>query len=167
MWILTLISVLVTAIYIGYVTKRTGELPTSISACVYEFSEKRSLMCWTGFMWVAGICGMIPLLAKLGDFGMVGFVTIIFIAFMGIMPLSNKETRPWHYWLAVLAGVLSQVCVALVCPYWLLIWTIWLPFLAGAMAAMNDSEEKPTLLNGKAVLFAEFSCAVSVWGCGI
>lgn len=165
MWILTLISILATVIYVGYVINRVGELPASISSCVYEFPESISQICWTGFIWIAGICGMVPLIARLGEFGIVGFVTLVFIVFVGIMPLSEKETRYWHYWLSVAAGVLSQVCVALACPYWLFVWTIWLPFMAGTMAALNDSEEELVLLNGKAALFAELSCAVSIWGC--
>jgi hypothetical protein len=57
----------------------------------------------------------------------------------------------------IAAGVLSQVCVACLCPWWLLILALWLPLLAGAMAALNDAEEMPCLMNGHSVLVAELT----------
>ena len=164
MWILTFVSVLAVAVFlVGYWLKKR-ELPESLSACVYAFDSRNAQMVWTGFVWVSGVCGMIPLTAKMCDLGVVGFVVMAFLAFVGIMPLTDKKARPWHYTLALFAGVLSQVCVALVCAWWLLVWLVMAVLIGGCMCALNDAEKDVSICDGKGVLIAECLCALSVWG---
>ena len=149
----------------GVLLMSRGGVPESVSGLVYNLSE-RMRWAWSGWLIAVALTLMVPLMGELGDVGWLGWLTVVCLIGAGVTPIVNQETRTVHNLCGIAAGVLSQVCVALVCPYWLLVWTIWLPFLAGAMAAMNDSEEKPTLLNGKAVLFAELTCALNVWGVG-
>lgn len=167
MWILTVISMVVAVAYVGSVVWKTGELPASVSACVYEFSERKALMCWTLTMWVSGICGLLPLAVKMGDLGWIGWLGMAGFGFLGVAPLIKGSRNTVHYIIGVATGVISQICVYLVSPWWIAVWLLYVPFVGGCMGAYNDSEEVPTVCNGKGVLLAEILCSISVWGAGL
>ena len=160
----TIVSILATVLYVGSVVWKTGEWPASISACVYAMKKQNSHLFWTLFIWVAGIYGMIPLMAKMGELSWIGLIGLIGFGFLGVIPLTDKDVRGWHYLIGITTGITSQVCVALASPWWLAVWLCYVPLFAGSMGAMNDSEEPPVICNGKGVLIIEVLCAIAVWG---
>ena len=139
-------------------------VPESVSGLVYNLSE-RMRWAWSGWLLAVALTLMVPLMGKLGDVGWLGWLTVVCLIGAGVTPIVNSEARTMHNLCGVAAGVLSQVCVACLCPWWLLIWAIWLPLLAGAMAALNDAEEMPCLMAGHSVFVAECTCAISLYGC--
>lgn len=167
MWYLTLISIIVTVAYVGYVTYRRGELPDSISACVFDYSERSAMLCWTFFMWIAGFGGLVPLVVKLGDLGWIAFLALIGFGFLGVAPLVKGEKNTTHYLIGIATGFISQVAVVIYCPCWWLVWLVFVPLVAGAMGALNDAKEDVALCDGKGVLIAEGLCALSVWGASL
>lgn len=147
----------------GVVLMSKGGVPESVSGLVYNLSERKRWI-WSGWLVAVALTLMVPLMSALSDVGWLGWLTVVCLIGAGVTPIINSETRTMHNVCGVAAGLLSQVCVACLCPWWLLIWAIWLPLLAGAMAALNDAEEMPCLLDGYSVLVAECTCAVSLFG---
>ena len=119
---------------------------------------------WSGWLLVVALTLMAPLMGKLGDVGWLGWLTVVCLIGAGVTPVVNPETRVAHHVCGIAAGVLSQVCVVCLCPWWLLVWALWLPLLAGAMAALNDAKDPPCLLDGHSVFVAECTCAASLYG---
>lgn len=148
----------------GLLLMSRGGVPESVSGLVYNLSE-RMRWAWSGWLIAVAMTLMVPLMNALYDVAWLGWLTVVCLIGAGVTPVINPETRVAHHVCGIAAGVLSQVCVACLCPWWLLVWTIWLPLLAGAMAALNDAEEMPCLMNGHSVLVAELTCAVSLYGC--
>ena len=160
--ILTLISM---CLAIGGVLLMSmGGVPESVSGLVYNLSE-RMRWAWSGWLIAVALTLMVPLMNTLYDVAWLGWLTVVCLIGAGVTPIINQETRTMHHVCGIAAGVLSQVCVACLCPWWLLIWAVWLPLLAGAMAALNDAEEMPCLMAGHSVFVAECTCAVSLYGC--
>lgn len=147
----------------GVVAVMKGGVPESMSGLVYNLSE-RMRWAWSGWLIAVALTLMVPLMSALGDVGWLGWLTVVCLLGAGY-PMFRDESRHWHKVCAVAAGVLSQVCVSCLCPWWLLIWALWLPLLAGAMAALNDAEKMPCLMAGHSVFVAECTCAISLYGC--
>lgn len=162
MMILTLVSVFL--VVGGLLLMSRGGVPESVSGLVYNLSE-RMRWAWSGWLIAVALTLMVPLMDALGDVAWLGWLTVVCLIGAAVTPVINQETRVAHHVCGIAAGVLSQVCVACLCPWWLLIWAVWLPLLAGAMAALNDAEEMPCLMAGHSVFVAECTCAVSLYGC--
>ena len=161
MMILTLVSICL--VVGGLLLMFRGGVPESVSGLVYNLSE-RMRWAWSGWLIAVALTLMVPLMYALDDVAWLGWLTVVCLLGAGY-PMFRDESRHWHKVCAVAAGVLSQVCVACLCPWWLLIWAVWLPLLAGAMAALNDAEEMPCLMAGHSVFVAECTCAISLYGC--
>ena len=159
--ILTLVSICL--VVGGLLLMFRGGVPESVSGLVYNLSE-RMRWAWSGWLIAVALTLMVPLMYALDDVAWLGWLTVVCLLGAGY-PMFRDESRHWHKVCAVAAGVLSQVCVACLCPWWLLIWAVWLPLLAGAMAALNDAEEMPCLMAGHSVFVAECTCAISLYGC--
>lgn len=158
MMILTLISICL--VVGGLLLMSRGGVPESVSGLVYNLSE-RMRWAWSGWLIAVALTLMVPLMSALGDAGLLGWLTTVCLMCAG----ATLNTRALHYFFSAATGGLSQVCVACLCPWWLLIWALWLPLLAGAMAALNDAEEMPCLMAGHSVFVAECTCAISLYGC--
>ena len=148
----------------GLLLMSRGGVPESVSGLVYNLSEKMRWS-WSGWLVVVALTLMVPLMSALGDVAWLGWLTVVCLIGAAVTPVFNRDTRTTHYVCGIAAGVLSQVCVACLCPWWLLVWLIWLPLLAGTMGALNDAEEMPRVLGGYGVIVAEVMCAVSLYGC--
>lgn len=162
---LVLISIVLAILGVGWFTKRKGELPVSVSSIVYDLPKKVQFL-WTLWIWLT--IGLIvpPMIEALPDiWQFVGFLFALCGLFCGAMPLTDEDTEAWHGWLGIGAGVLSQVCVALACAWWLLVWMV-LVVLIG-LGAWSDKPWVQTLylkLEGHGVLLLEGLCAASVYG---
>ena len=65
------------------------------------------------------------------------------------MPLIRNNPNTAHSVLAIVAGVLSQLCVLIISPYWLLLWFSLIYFLFAPL---------PKWLNGKGIFVLEVYC---------
>lgn len=142
------------------------EMPQSISAIVHDLPKKKQ---WIWSAWLAAVSSLIlPSLLEALPEGVefLGFLTIACLLGTAATPLVEKDTRLGHHILAICTGVLSQACVAFICPSWLLVWLIMAMVLTAAFAGFNSPDEDTTLISeGKGVFIAEVLCALSIYGC--
>ena len=159
--VLTLISLLLAVV--GMVVMLRGGVPDSVSGLVYNLSDTKQ---WWWSVWLSAVAFtvMVPLMVALGDSTWLGLLTSVCLIGAAVTPVIRKDTRRLHNICGVAAGVLSQFCVMVLCPWWLLCWFIYVPLIAGSMAAFNDSEEMPVVCDGKGVLVSECICAISLYG---
>lgn len=162
MMTLTIVSLFLAAV--GVVLMSRGGLPESVSGMVFALPVRRRWV-WSVWLVAVALTVMAPLMTALGDVAWLGWLTVVGLAGAAVTPICNGDTRLLHDICGVAAGILSQVCVACLCPWWLLAWLTWLPLLGGALAAMNDAQDQPRLLEGHAVFAAECTCAVTLYGC--
>lgn len=147
----------------GMVLMSRGGVPDSVSGMVYSLPVRRRWL-WSVWMIAVALTLMVPLMTSLGDVAWLGWLTVVCLIGAAVTPVFNRDTRTMHHVYGIAAGVLSQVCVACLCPWWLLCWFIYVPLIAGSMAAFNDSEEMPVVCDGKGVLVSECICAISLYG---
>lgn len=138
-------------VYTAAVIGKRRELPESISSMVYDL-PKRWQYLWTVWLWLVGLGVCIPLIEILPEtWKFVGFLTMACIGFVGAMPLFVEEQRKAHNIFGVSAGILSQVCVLIVNPWWLTAWVLFpLSYILGS--------------RGKEVFIAEVICSATVYG---
>ena len=124
---LLIISILLVALYVGAAIWRNRELPESISAMVQDLSKPWR---WVWSVWLATITVLISpaLTAAMPHewYGIAGHICIVLLAMTAAIPLLPGEHNKAHYICGISAGIMSQVCVILICPYWLLTWTLFL-----------------------------------------
>ncbi len=161
MTVLTLISLLLAVV--GMIIMLRGGVPDSVSGLVYNLSDTKQWW-WSVWLSAVSLTVMVPLMTALGDFAWLGWLTVVGLIGAAVTPVIRKDTRRLHNICGVAAGLLSQVCVACLCPWWLLCWMVFIPLMAGSMAAFNDSDSVPTFCDGKGVLVSEIICAISLFG---
>ena len=98
------------------------------------------------------------------DLGFVGFLTMAMIAFVAVWPLFDKDHRKAHYVLGVLAGIMSQVCVAIVSPWWLVTWMLYV-----ALILLSSYTQYKWLdyTYGKGVFIIEMTCYLTQTGASL
>lgn len=90
----------------------------------------------------------------------IGKLYIDGVYFCGAMPLMEGESHKAHNILGVAAGILSQVCVLILCPWWA---AVWLPF--GLLVITDKTHDIHSIWYGKTVFLSECACYVSLVGC--
>ena len=162
MIIMTIISLILAVVAVVLYVLVKNELPASISDMVYELPQGCWQWAWTIWLWVVLVL-LTPQLMTVLDYSykVLGFLTVGCLALVGAMPLFEGTDRKWHYILAIAGGVLSQVCVAVICPWWLL---LWLGFAYLVVFSSKEPERLPESLNGKGVFIAEAICMATVYG---
>lgn len=156
-----LISLLLATLYVGVAIGKARELPESISAMVYVLPKGGWRWLWTVWLWLVGIFTLAPMIETLDaqGAGVMGFVTLCWLGLVGCWPLFDEQHLKWHYRVAIAAGVLSQVCVLLASPWWLLLWLLW-PSLACIMLLWPESKTAK-VADTKGVFAAEVICYVT------
>lgn len=127
---------------------RAGRLPDSISAMVYVLSGDWRWI-WTIWLWTVAFT-LAPALidAMPSEWKVLAFLTVASLVVCGSVPLfAGNGTM--HTVSAVAAGILSQICVAFICPWCL---TAWVAYLIGLR-----------LYEGKAMFAAEAVCAMTTY----
>lgn len=146
------ISMILVALYVGATIYHTKKMPESVSAMVYAFPFK---WLWTIWLWLVTFMIVPSLIETLGEtVKFIGFLTIASLGFCGAMPLFDKENNLLHYIFGFSAGILSQVCVALISPWWLTLWFSYVLLTAGIWRWTE----------GKGVFFMECICYLSLVG---
>lgn len=142
-------SLLVAISVASIIICREQKIPESISAFVWLLKYK---WFWTLWIWFIAITLGIPVIEILPDpLKAIGFLMISSLGFVGAMPLFEEELRTVHNFLGIAAGILSQICVLIINPWWLLVWI-------GAISLL-------ILPNRYAVLISEVLCSISIYGC--
>ena len=162
---MTIASVLLTVLFAGTVAWRRRGLPESISAMVYDLPRPWQWL-WTVWIWAVSLTACIPLIEAVPDGARpLGFLTLTCLMFVGAMPLLDVSNRFWHYALAIVAGVVSQVCVVTVSPWWMLAWLLFAAIYArDALPSQNGRNYPSRWYDGKGVLLAEMISATTVFG---
>lgn len=162
MTVLLVINILLVVSYVGITIWRMKSLPESISAMVYELPKKRQWV-WSAWLVSVAFTLMPVLLEKLPDgVESLGFLTTIGLVGAAVTPLIQLETRKWHYIFAIGAGILGQVCVAVLSPWWLLLWFSMIGVLC-VMLEWSESRVTKTL-HENGVFIAECICYISIVG---
>ena len=139
----------------GIVLMLRGGVPESVSGLVYNLSE-RMRWAWSGWLIAVATTLMVPLMSALGDVAWLGWLTVVCLIGAAVTPVFNRDTRTTHYVCGIAAGVLSQVCVACICPWWLLVWPVWLLVFTWKTCGVDDWKH--------AVLWMEMTAAAAVYG---
>lgn len=160
MTVLLYVSILLVALYVGAATWRKRELPESISAMVYLLPEGGWRWLWSVWLWLVALFTMIPAISilDLRGMGYVGFFTLACLVFVGAWPLFEPKTKKAHYIGGTAAGILSQICVMLICPWWLMLWLLF----AGLDIVAHYTKHFPSWLDHKGILLAEKACYVAL-----
>lgn len=178
---LVLASILLVALYVGaavwmrwrdtdvsesFYERLNTALSDSISAMVYELSRGWQWL-WIVWMWAVSLLTCIPLIEVLpDDVKVLGFATLACLMLCGAMPISDKAvSRRAHNVFGILGGILSQVCVAILTPCWLLAWAAFVAvYVYDVLTSRNWRVYPSRWYDGKGVLLAEMICTVTVSG---
>lgn len=163
-----IISVLLTALGIGAATWKLGELPESISALVYVLPRQGGWQwLWIVWMWSVSLLTCIPLVSAMpDDWRILAFATLACLMLCGAMPISDSHVnRRAHNVFGILGGILSQACVLLISPWWLLAWLLFVAVYGYDLLISKNGRIYPSRwYDGKGVFLAEMICAVTVSG---
>lgn len=156
-----IVAILMAVLYVGAAIKVRGELPASLSALVYVLPEGGWRWLWTVWIWLTGLLIVGPLLEVLPEcWEFLGALMVASLMFCGAMPLFVRELNRWHNGLGVAVGVLSQLCVLIVSPWWLMVWLLMAAVAIGLIAFPHQCR----WTDGKGVMIAEMVCTVTVCG---
>jgi hypothetical protein len=89
----------------------------------------------------------------------IGWLTLVSLLGAAVTPIINKDTYILHNVLGILGGILSQVCVFIISPWWLLVWIIFPLLLINCIVSSNY-----TIIKGYGVFISEILCAISLYG---
>lgn len=162
MLILLTISAVMAVLYTGAATWKRRSFPESISAMVFDL-PKRWQWVWGIWLWSVTLTIAPALMEAMPQgFGIIGLITAFDLLVVGAMPLFIEDQVRYHYGFAIAAGILSQVCVGLISPIWLLAWLVYpmLPFIDGKFYMPG----LPMWLIRTKTFIAEVLCAIPLYG---
>lgn len=156
-------SVLLVALYVGAAIWRKRKLPESISALVYDLSKPWQRV-WS--LWLALVTLFLsPSLTYVMPnvwASLLADAMIVCLAMTAAMPLLPGYHNRAHYVCSIAAGVISQVLVWIVVPYWLWMWVV-LPVLPFIDKKWFVPGVPMWLINAK-VLILEAVCSFTLFG---
>lgn len=148
---LVIIALIVISAYVVAMSVVMREIPVSISSTVYGLGKKGQWV-FTIVMWIVGFSIVPTLMEKSSDTTrFLAFFSIAGILFVGAAPLVAKEKNTLHYVCAAVAGIASQLLVALNQPLLLLIWFLYIGY---TLAAKDGSRN---------FFWVEVSCMLSIF----
>lgn len=162
---LVIISMLLAVTGVGVAIYKNKELPESMSALVYSL-KKRHRWLWSVWVWSMAFTAGIPMIDALGGtwwLGLTGFVTTGCLGVVGAMPLIAGKANLPHYLLAILGGILSQICVILINPLALHVWLLFLVLIDLSLTDKEWSRKLRKPIEGKGTLIVEAFCALAVY----
>lgn len=146
-------SVLLVVSYVGITILKERKLPDSISAMVWVLPDGGWRWLWSIWLVAVSVLTFAPATEILDarGLGIFGFLPMVCLGFVAVWPLFDSEHVKWHYVLAVIGGIASQLTVALLNPWWLFSWLLM---------AVTFSKN----LRSKAVMIAECICYMAIEG---
>ena len=160
---LTVVALMIMLFGVMTAIMKCESLPESISAMVYELPKNRQ---WMWSVWLCAIAGLLfyPLMLALTDQCVgaesLGWITITCLIGTAVTPIIQDHTRRWHNILGIIAGIVSQVCVLLINPWWLLIWIVLIMLLGNSFVSRSTS----AWYDGKGLFIIEVLCSISMMG---
>lgn len=125
---LVVMSMIAITAYVVVMVIKEKEIPESISSTVFKL-KKKVVWVFSAVMWFVGFLLMPPLMEKVSDSTrFIAFFMVAGILFVGASPLVAKEKNTIHYVCAAVAGVASQLLVALNQPMFLLMWFTYIGY---------------------------------------
>lgn len=105
---------------------KSGGIPYSLSSLVFALPKQQQWV-WSAWMGITAVL-MLPVMLKAlpETWEFTGFLTTACLLGVSATPLIHKDTERWHDTLAICAGVMSQICVAVLSPWWLVAWVLML-----------------------------------------
>ena len=156
---LIIISLTLVVLFVGATIYHTHKIPDSVSAMVYSLPHGWRYL-WTAWLWAVSMLLMPALMDKLGSYWQfLGFLWCASMAFCGALPLIKGEQNTIHNVLGIAAGVISQVCVFIINPWWLCVW-----LLLSWFVLTDRVRDLTSVWYGKTCFLAESVCYVSMVG---
>lgn len=158
-----IVSILLVVLYVGATIWKRRGLPESISAMVFDLPKGWQWV-WGVWLWAVAFLTSIPAIEVLDKkgFGGIAFCMLVALVFTGAIPLYDKNAQRAHYIFAISAGIISQICVLIVNPWWLLLWLliIIIPFVD----RMWWHPSVPVWMWKKGTFVAEGICYITLTG---
>ncbi len=155
------ISVLLVILFVGITICAERKLPDSISALAYLI-PKKGVWIWTLWLWAVTFLILPSLMEAMPEhLTFIGFLCMGSLAFCGAMPLIKNEKNTAHYVFAIIAGILTQVCVTIISPWWLAAWPIYVSMVYLPNYPWNIEKH----IAGKGVFLIECVCWLTLTGC--
>ena len=156
---LIIISLILVVLYVSITIYNTHSIPDSVSAMVYSLPHGWRYL-WTAWLWAVSMLLMPVLMERLGSYWQfLGFLWCASMAFCGALPLVKGEPNTIHNALGIAAGVLSQACVLVLCPWWLFAWVILFVFVLS-----DKFRDLTSMWYGKSCMISESICYISMVG---
>ena len=148
---LVIASITTIALYVGAMVYTGRKIPESISQTVFLLPRKGQWV-FTIVMWMVGFMLMPVLMENVSEqTQFIAFLMIGGVCFVGAAPLVLKEKNTIHYVCAAVAGIASQLLVALNHPLLLLSWFLYIGY---TLVAKDVS---------KNLFWVEVSCMLTVF----
>lgn len=154
---------------VGVATFNNKELPESISGLVYDLPKKLQWL-WTLWIWAITVT-LAPPLMEATEGNTLQFLAFFLVASLGLcgaIPLVAGEKNRAHYTLAAIAGILSQLCVIIINPWWLLVWGAWWIPLSFCIIFFDKKpwwSKIEDVIEGKGMMLVELTAMATVYGC--
>lgn len=141
-----------------------SKIPDSLSALAYLLPYGGQWE-WTMWAWFISLGMCIPLITSLPEtWQFLGFLTLACLMLCGAMPISDANVcKRAHDILGIAGGILSQVCVAVLNSWWLMVWALWI-ILMGCTVIQSENGNMRRLFSGKGVFIAEVICLSTLAG---
>lgn len=155
-------------LFVGYAaakTRRDGGLPESLSKVGFTLGSSKRKWLWT--LWLAATAECLsPCLfdAVTPDWYATAHVFVTALMLLSLLPHVSDGKSKAHYVLGFVAGIFSQVCVAVVCAWWFLVWSLLILLYLCSIAHVNSAAILPKWIEGKGVFVFECLCAMSLYG---
>ena len=162
-----IISILLAVALPAIAIWKTKEIPHSISSLVELFDGNKKWL-WSIWLWLVTFTLAPALIESIPDaWKVVGFAMLLCLVATGAMPLFDKEHETYHNYFSIAAGVLSQICVLLVCPWFLLLWIVvgvlvWLNYKDGGGVRVFFDERATFICEATCMLTTYFALFVTV-----
>lgn len=163
--IMCLLSLVISVVGVVMSILSKKSLPSSVSAIVYGMKNKYA---WSAWVWLVTLLLTPSLIDKLPEFFKVfGFFTIAALLFCGALPIVDKSHKYVHNFLGIAAGILSQICISVINPWWLLLWILLVIFFSTIVFVEKPWADKIyEACDGKGVFLVEVTSMATLY-CGL
>lgn len=159
--ILVLLSFLIIAIYTGVMIQREKEVPYSISATYYSLKNKF----WFGTCMVGASLLLLPsaLDVSTEDSQFLVFLSVVGMAVLGVSPNFKTEQKTPHVIGACMSLIFSQIWVGCNAWYWLLLWAVFIVYVAVSMKKNWKGNFIVSFINRKPMFWVEIVSLLTVY----
>ena len=146
-----------------FATRINAAMPGSLSAMVYLLPAGRWRWLWSAWLAMTTLL-MSPALTSAMSAtwcsSLLADATIVCLAMTAALPLLPGYHNRLHTALGIAAGLLSQVCVVAICPWFLILWVLMVSVAIDAWIVRSDVCR---WYDQKGVFIAEVICAAAVY----